>query len=95
MEEEGSQNYDSSKIISGQSPVNTNYYPNYNNLIDHLKKFFKDIVSFTFENFVQFYKTDPVAKQAKKVRVMTGSEYDSATKDPNTLYFLTSLSSRD
>ena len=95
MEEEGSQTYDSSKIISGQSPVNTNYYPNYNNLIDHLKKFFKDIVSFTFENFVQFYKTDPAAKQAKKVRVMTGSEYDSVTKDPNTLYFLTSLSSRD
>lgn len=86
MSKPKSQTFDESAISKGNSPIDKDYYPNYNNFIDGFKKFVNAIIG----NFVQFFASDG-NNAAKKIRVISGESWDSGTKENNVLYFLTSV----
>lgn len=98
-----SQKYTSTNInnVTPVAAVEDTYFPNYTNLVNNLKAFFRTdlpgmvgkIKSWVEGNFIKYKSSD--TRYPNKVRVMSGNAYDTLKKASNleehTMYFLISV----
>lgn len=101
MSASNSQTYTNTNITDISNPkaaVNaTSYFPNYTNLVTHLRSFFstdlpniiKNIKTWVEGNFVKYNTSDTL--KGKIIRVGSTSQIYGGTHDSSTLYFLTNI----